>query len=154
LVGTTTPRFNGTPNQTIGLVNDDGQAPQISLADIAPITEGDSGTKTLQVTINASPAPAQPISVQIDTADGTAVAATRRDRRLRAAREAGRDDERCVEDVDITIIGTGPGARRDVPRQLVGAEQRHAGAASKDATIQNDDFGQITTGVGRAAVPT
>ncbi len=148
--------FNGTPNQTITLTNDDGAPPTITIADITPKAEGDSGTSTMTVTLNVTPTPQQPVSVQVDTADGTAVASTQ---------DAKGDYEPVVKkvvtingpstSVDVTING-------DIAQEpdetfhvnLSKPNNAVVGApSSKDGTILNDDFGQITVGPGPGGGP-
>ena len=148
--------FNGAPNQTITLTNDDGAPPTITIADITPKAEGDSGTSTMTVTLNVTPTPQQPVTVQVDTADGTAVASTQ---------DTTGDYVPVVKkvvtingpsaSVDVTIIG-------DIAQEpdetfhvnLSKANNAEIGSpSSKDGTILNDDFGQITTGVGPGGGP-
>ena len=133
----TTPRLDPGANQTITLINDDGQAPEVSIADITPVTEGDAGTKILTVTLNVSPTPQQPVSVEINTVDGLAVAST----------QDTTGDYIPLVKQSVTING----ASKDVPITINGDKAQEPnenfhvniskpinatmGAASKDATI-------------------
>jgi hypothetical protein len=56
-----------------GTINDNDNAPTLSIND-ASVTEGDSGTKTLDFTVTLSTASGQTVTVDYATADGTATA--------------------------------------------------------------------------------
>jgi len=52
-----------------------GGVPALSISDAVPVAEGDSGTTGADFTITLSPASGSPVTVQADTADGTATLA-------------------------------------------------------------------------------
>jgi LEA14-like dessication related protein len=68
---------NGTilDNQGQGTINDNDNPPTLSIND-ASVTEGNSGTKTLDFTVTLSTASGQTVTVDYATADGTATAGT------------------------------------------------------------------------------
>ncbi|MEY2397032.1 MAG: hypothetical protein QOJ00_206 [Actinomycetota bacterium] len=150
--------FAGNPNQTVTIQAEDGAPPQVTIADIPDKVEGDSGTSTMTVTLNVSPLPQQPISVNVETSDGTAVAST----------QDTTGDYVAVPKHAITI-GTGQGSTTfpvtingDVAQEpdeifhvtISDANNATVGSPStKDAKILNDDFGQITTGAGSGGGP-
>jgi serine protease len=55
------------------IVNDDGAAPDLAIGD-ATVTEGDSGSRQLAFTVSLSSASASPVTFEIATANGTALA--------------------------------------------------------------------------------
>lgn len=60
--------------QGIGTINDDDGAPALSIAD-RTLDEGNSGTTRFVFTVSLLPASAQTVTVQVQTADGTATVA-------------------------------------------------------------------------------
>jgi uncharacterized repeat protein (TIGR01451 family) len=62
-------------NQGQGTINDNDNTPTLSIND-ASVTEGDSGTKTLDFTVTLSTASGQTVTVDYATADNTATAGT------------------------------------------------------------------------------
>jgi hypothetical protein len=64
----------GTATGTGTITNDDA-LPRISIANAAPVTEGDAGTTTATLTVSLSRASAFPVTVDWATADGTATVA-------------------------------------------------------------------------------
>ena len=66
----------GADVQGVGtIVNDDPTPPTISISD-ASVTEGHSGTANAVFTVSLSAAYIHPISVDVSTADGTAISGT------------------------------------------------------------------------------
>ena len=144
-------------NKTVTLVNDDGAAPVFSIPAITPISEGDSGTKTLTVTVEVT-AHDQPVSVHYSTADVTAVAST----------QDTTGDYVAIPDA-VLSFGIGQNSKTfpvtingDLSQEpdetfqvnLASANNATIGSPStQNATIMNDDFGQITTGPGGGGGP-
>jgi hypothetical protein len=62
-------------NQGQGTITDNDNTPTLSINDVS-VTEGDSGTKTLDFTVTLSTASGQTVTVNYATADGTATAGT------------------------------------------------------------------------------
>src|SRR4029079_3824468 len=64
-------------SQGIGTITDNDAAPTVQFsATTSSVTEGNSGTSPVTLTVNLSNASASALTVQCDTADGTAVAGT------------------------------------------------------------------------------
>ncbi len=148
--------FNGNPNQTFTIQNDDGDPPVITVDPIAPKPEGDSGTSNLTVTLKATNTGGQPVTVDVETVDGTAVASTQ---------QAQGDYTPLVKTtvtiptsgqktVDIPIVGDRAQEQDETfTIHLSNPNNATLGQQDATATIQNDDLGQITTGVGPGGGP-
>ncbi|MGZ4150022.1 MAG: Calx-beta domain-containing protein, partial [Actinomycetota bacterium] len=58
-----------------GTITNDDTVPKVSIANAAPVAEGDTGTTTTTLTVSLSAASALPVTVDWATADGTATTA-------------------------------------------------------------------------------
>ncbi|MDP1794113.1 MAG: Calx-beta domain-containing protein, partial [Acidimicrobiales bacterium] len=148
--------FNGNPNQALVIQNDDGAAPVITVDPIAPKLEGDTGTSNMTVTLKATNTGGQPVTVDVETADGTATASTQQavGDYTPLLKQSVTIPVSGSKTVDIPIVGDRAQEQDETFLvKLSNPNNATLGQQEATATIQNDDLGQITTGVGPGGGP-
>jgi hypothetical protein len=144
------------PNQLLTIQNDDGAVPAITIDPIPPKTEGDSGTSNLTVTLKATNTGGQPVTVDVETVDGTAVASTQQSQGdyVPLVKTTVTIPTTGSKTVDVPIVGD-RAQEQDETFTIHLSNPNNATIGGNDAvaTIVNDDLGQITTGVGPGGGP-
>lgn len=144
-----------TANQSpanIDLINDDGDAasiPKLTLADIPPKIEGDTSTTTQTITVNLAPTAGQTVTVDYATSDGSAVHSVEGTQGDYTETKGTLTFPQGTTSKSFTVPVVGdPADETDETYHVTLSNPINATIgepATKDATILNDDFGQITT---------
>lgn len=143
----------------ITLVNDDGaNIPKLSFEAIPDKVEGDTAVQNQTVTVTLAPTAAQTVTVDIETADGTAIASTADTKGDYVPSNCAPQNQpraKCTltfpegtssKTFTVAVVGdTADEPDETYKLNLSNAANAEITTASADAKILNDDYGQITT---------
>jgi hypothetical protein len=147
---------NGNP-ASIGLTNDDGAAPVLTIDPIEDKKEGDTAQTTQTINVTLTPAPQQAVTVDYTTSDGTATASTQDAKGDYETAKGTLTFTQGISSKNFTVNINGDAVAEQDETYHVTLSNPHNAAlgdpATRDAKILNDDFGQITTVPGTGGGP-